>query len=309
MVMSTYPLALFLSDWWHMKRVRNNIYNQRLYTVGDGMAVFWCILSAAWALGKVFLVSDEASRQSTQVCEILQSLGKAEDQPVEFDYDSMAKHVVFENVSCEKDGHPLLTKVSFCISEGEKVAILATRLCPGEDLIIDLLAGRATINDGAITFNGAPASNLDRSLLLQRIGILRKRQTLFNMTIKEYLMLGVSPNAYVNEETIKIALKTSMAADFIERFPDEENTEMGRQGSTLSLSQRIRVQLASFLVARPRPKLLLIEDVASCINDYKARIKVQKAIHAVLSKMEDTTVVIVTDHPLTLQTASRVIVL
>jgi ABC-type multidrug transport system fused ATPase/permease subunit len=57
---------------------------------------------------------------------------------------------------------------------------------------------------------------------------------------------------------------------------------MGPLGKTLSLSQRIRVQLASFLVARPRPKLLLIEDVASCINDYKARIKVQKAILAVL---------------------------
>jgi ABC-type multidrug transport system fused ATPase/permease subunit len=69
------------------------------------------------------------------------------------------------------------------------------------------------------------------------------------------------------------------------------------------------VQLASFLVARPRPKLLLIEDVASCINDYKTRIKVQKAIYAVLSQMEETTVVFLTDHPLSLQTASRVIVL
>lgn len=74
-----------------------------------------------------------------------------------------------------------------------------------------------------------------------------------------------------------------MAADFIGKFPDEENTNMGQQGGTLSVSQRIRVQLASFLVASPRPKLLLIEDVASCIIDLKARIKVQKAIHDVLS--------------------------
>lgn len=69
------------------------------------------------------------------------------------------------------------------------------------------------------------------------------------------------------------------------------------------------MQLAALLLARPRPKLLLIEDVASCINDYKARIKVQKAIHAVLSQLEGTTVLIVTDHPLTLQLASRVVVL
>ncbi len=102
------------------------------------------------------------------------------------------------------------------------------------------------------------------------------------MTIREYLMLGVSPNLSVNEKIIKSALKTAMAMEFIERFPDEENTHMGPLGKTLSLSQRIRVQLASFLVARPRPKLLLIEDVASCINDYKARIKIQKAILAVL---------------------------
>jgi ABC-type multidrug transport system fused ATPase/permease subunit len=129
------------------------------------------------------------------------------------------------------------------------------------------------------------------------------------MTIREYLLLGVSPNLSVNEKIIKSALKTAMAIDFIEKFPDEENTDMGPQGMTLSLSQRIRVQLASFLVARPRPKLLLIEDVASCINDYKTRIKVQKAIYAVLSQMEETTAVFLTDHPLSLQNASRVIVL
>jgi len=78
---------------------------------------------------------------------------------------------------------------------------------------------------------------------------------------------------------------------------------------TLSLSQRIRVQLASFLVASPRPNLLLIEDVASCINDYKTKIKIQKAIYAVLSHMEETTVVLMTDHPLSLKSASRIIVL
>ncbi len=27
MLMSTYPTALYLSDWWRMKRVRNNIYD------------------------------------------------------------------------------------------------------------------------------------------------------------------------------------------------------------------------------------------------------------------------------------------
>ena len=43
------------------------------------------------------------------------------------------------------------------------------------------------------------------------------------MTIREYLLLGVSPNLSVNEKIIKSALKTAMAIDFIEKFPDEEN--------------------------------------------------------------------------------------
>ena len=80
---------------------------------------------------------------------------------------------------------------------------------------------------GSITFNGAPSNNLQRAQLLQRTGVLRKGQKLFDMTIREYLMLGVSPNAFVNDETIKNALKISMAADFIEKFPEEENTQMG----------------------------------------------------------------------------------
>lgn len=44
------------------------------------------------------------------------------------------------------------------------------------------------------------------------------------MTIREYLLLGVSPNSSVNEKIIKSALEISTAIDFIERFPDEENT-------------------------------------------------------------------------------------
>lgn len=56
------------------------------------------------------------------------------------------------------------------------------------------------------------------------------------MTIREYLMLGVSNNFSINDEVIKNALKISMAADFIEKFPEEEHTQMGLQGTTLSVS-------------------------------------------------------------------------
>ena len=87
MLLSAYPLALFLSDWWHMKRIRNNIYDQRLYTTGDGMAVLWCVLAAAWSLGKVILLSDEVSLTKCQLAEFVKADKTADSEPIDFDYD------------------------------------------------------------------------------------------------------------------------------------------------------------------------------------------------------------------------------
>ena len=97
------------------------------------MAVFWCVLSSAWALGKVILLAKECKQAKSQLQDFLSFERLAETESIGYDYESFAKEITFEGVSAEKDGQALLRDVNFCISEGEKVAILATKLCPGED--------------------------------------------------------------------------------------------------------------------------------------------------------------------------------
>lgn len=76
---------------------------------------------------------------------------------------------------------------------------------------------------------------------------------------------------------------------------------MGLKGHVLSLSQRIRLQLASFMIATPQLKLLIIEDVARGIHDIRSQLKVKKAITAVLKALPDSMAIVVTDHKPLLQ--------
>lgn len=115
------------------------------------------------------------------------------------------------------------------------------------------------------TLGGASIATIDQAELFKHIGVVRKDQTLFDMTIRDYMHLAIDPTIYVDEDEVTAALKCAGASVFIDKFPDGLNTRMGHKGSSLSLTQRVRIQLASFLVARPQPKLVLIEDVASKI--------------------------------------------
>jgi len=72
---------MFLSDWWHLNTVRNNIFSQRYYTTGDGFAILLCVLSSVWALGKVIFVSKQGRLLRTNM-PLLNEIEKANQKQI-----------------------------------------------------------------------------------------------------------------------------------------------------------------------------------------------------------------------------------
>jgi len=94
---------------------------------------------------------------------------------------------------------------------------------------------------GTVLINGVCTKKLDMTEMMKQVGVVRQDQKTFNMTIKEYLLLGVDPFHHVDDSAIAEALEIADASKFITKFPGGMNTCMGPLGSELSLSQRVRI--------------------------------------------------------------------
>lgn len=97
------------------------------------------------------------------------------------------------------------------------------------------------VAEGTVFINGVFTKKLDMTEMMKQVGVVRQDQKTFNMTIKEYLLLGVDPFHHVDDSAIAEALEKVDASKFIAKFPGGMNTCMGPSGSELSLSQRVRI--------------------------------------------------------------------
>ena len=84
---------------------------------------------------------------------------------------------------------------------------------------------------------------------------------LFNCTIRENILLGC-PTA--TESDIIEALKISNAWDFVSKYPQGLDTNVGAQGSQLSGGQKQRIALARAIIKKP--KILIFDEATSALD-------------------------------------------
>ena len=114
--------------------------------------------------------------------------------------------------------------MSFSLNGGDKIALQSEKEPLSADAIASILLGKGQMSEGEVSFGGVSETMLDRNKLFANIGVLQKGQTLLNMTIKEYLTLGVGANFKVTDSVIQAALDTAMCSSFITKFPEGLNT-------------------------------------------------------------------------------------
>jgi ATP-binding cassette, subfamily B (MDR/TAP), member 1 len=92
---------------------------------------------------------------------------------------------------------------------------------------------------------------------------------LTNSTIRENMVLG-KPDATVSE--ITDALEKSRAMEFIKKFDEGIDLQVGNQGGSLSGGQKQRIAIARAFIKRPQ--ILLLDEATSAL-DRKNEQKVQ----------------------------------
>ena len=129
-----------------------------------------------------------------------------------------------------------------------------------------------TPDAGRIEVDGEDIKDIDLKDLRRQIGVVLQDPYLFSGTIAENIAYA-HPDATM--EDIITAAKAANAHEFIAKFPDSYDTEVGERGGRLSGGERQRISIARAILHNPR---ILILDEATSSVDVETEKKIQQAI-------------------------------
>jgi ATP-binding cassette subfamily B protein/subfamily B ATP-binding cassette protein MsbA len=202
--------------------------------------------------------------------------------------------VTFAYPSSEK---PVLRKLSFTISKGERVAIIG-KSGAGKTTVLKLMLGLLHPTSGDVLLSGISIQNIRPDTLYQHFGFVMQDNILFDDSIKENLFYA-KQNATTKE--LEVACRKAYIWDFVKTLPEGLDTVIGERGIKLSGGQKQRIVLArSFL----RDVDTFIFDEATSALDQYSESMIQDAIRSI---SQDKTIIVVAHRKSSLALCDRVI--
>ena len=182
--------------------------------------------------------------------------------------------VVFDNVSFQYNGKPVLQNVSFSVDPGETVAIVG-QTGSGKSTLTRLINRIFDANEGAVSIDGVDVREWSLDSLRSQISGIEQDIFLYSRSIAENIAFGKED---ADDGEIKNAAEQAQAHEFISGFDKGYDTEVGERGVTLSGGQRQRVAIARAFLTDPR--ILILDDSTSAI-DSATEDEIQKAMLAI----------------------------
>jgi ATP-binding cassette subfamily B protein len=270
-----------------------------------GQFVLYAIF-AAGALSELSQVGAEiaqASGAAERLFEILEvkPAVTAPAQPVPLPTPARAE-VAFEAVNFRyptRQDAPVLDDVSFRVQPGEKVAIVGPSGA-GKSTIFHLLLRFYDPLSGTVSFDGVRLADADPVELRRRIALVPQDAVIFAASARENIRFG-RPEA--SDQEVERAAEIALAAEFIERMPQQYDTPVGERGVMLSGGQRQRIAIAR-AVLRDAPLLLLDEATSSL--DAESETLVRTALERL---MQHRTTLVIAHRLATVLTCDRILVM
>lgn len=191
----------------------------------------------------------------------------------------------------------VLSGISFTVKAGESVALVSAS-GGGKTTLVNLLQRFWDYHSGEITINGISIKDIKLSELRKIITVISQEIYIFNMTIRENLLMA-KPSA--SEVEMIAACKMARVWDFIITLPKGLDTKVGERGECLSGGQRQRLVLAqAFLRDTP---ILVMDEATSNLDVLN-----EQEINQTIAEIKKEKVVIVVAHRLaTISAADRII--
>lgn len=213
--------------------------------------------------------------------------------------------IEFKNVSFGYEpGRPILKNVSFKLDKTKNLALVGENGA-GKTTLVKLLLRLYEADSGEILINGVNVKDITNNSLRQTLSVIFQDFMRYDMTVKENIAFGEIKN-FDNLERIKESAKLSGANEFIEQFPLQYDTILGKhweKGEELSGGQWQKIALArAFFKDSP----VLIMDEPTSALDPKSEYEVFKNL---VSHTKNKSLILISHRFSTVRLADEIIVL
>uniref|UniRef100_A0A1I7U159 ABC transporter family protein n=1 Tax=Caenorhabditis tropicalis TaxID=1561998 RepID=A0A1I7U159_9PELO len=190
--------------------------------------------------------------------------------------------IVAEDVHFYYDQRPdkaVLNGINLRLDPGKSLALVGPSGC-GKSTIISLLERFYHVVDGDLNINNENVEDINLHHLRSNLALVSQEPTLFNCSIEENLLYGLS--RFVSPVEIEKALQTANAFNFVHQFPQGLKTLVGERGTQLSGGQKQRIAIARAILRNP--KVLLLDEATSALDSESEKV-VQKALDAASKRL------------------------
>ncbi len=162
----------------------------------------------------------------------------------------------------------VLENLSFVIDPHTTVAFVG-RSGSGKSTVLNLISKMYEVDEGKILIDGVNINDLDKDSLRNNISLVNQFPYIFDMTIKENLLLA---NKDAGEDEIMDAIDKASLSEFVGSLSKGIDTKVGESGIKLSGGQKQRLAIARAFL-RNSPIIIFDESTSSLDNFAQGDIK------------------------------------
>ena len=263
------------------------------------MGLAYGVLTPAKAISKASYSIKKGNAAAERVLEILESESSIKEIKNPINKQSFNSEIIFKNVSFKYDQESVLNNINFKIQKGQTIAIVG-QSGSGKSTIANLIPRFYDVCSGEILIDGVNIKDLYKSELRKLMGLVSQESILFNDSISNNIKLS---NSKVNLKEIEESAKIANANEFIEKFEDGYDLNVGDGGGKLSGGQKQRISIARAVLSNP--PIMILDEATSSLDSESEKL-VQDALE---NLMKNRTSIIIAHRLSTIQKADIILVI